>query len=376
MFGSWSMLTLQQYWWLIVSLLGSLLVFLLFVQGGQTLIYTLGKNEQERSLIINTLGRKWEFTFTTLVTFGGAFFASFPLFYATSFGGAYWLWMLILFCFIIQAIAYEYRSKPSNVFGHRTFEIFLFINGIFGSFFLGVAVATFFTGANFTVNDFHQSSWSNSFHGLEALINPTNVLLGLAVVFLSRVLALLYFIRNINNDSIILRIQRNLWYNAIPFLLFLLTFLTIIFTKSAFEYLPSTKVVYTLKYKYFLNLWNQPWLLVVFLTGVVLVLTGISMSLIKKSKKGILFAGSGVVITVLSLFLLAGLHNTSYYPSLTDIQSSLTIENSSSSRFTLITMSYVSLIVPFVFAYIYITWKAINKKQIDLEELSGESHKY
>ncbi|MBN1182698.1 MAG: cytochrome d ubiquinol oxidase subunit II [Bacteroidales bacterium] len=379
-----SHLFLQHYWWIIISFLASILVFLLFVQGGQTLIYTLGKNEKERTLIVNTLGRKWETTFTTLVTFGGAFFAAFPLFYSTSFGGAYWAWMAILICFTIQAFSYEYRTKPNNFLGQRTFEIFLFINGALGTFLLGVVVSTLFTGAEFSVNKLQLanlknpviSSWENGYHGLEALVNFQNICLGFAVFFLARVLALLYFINQVDNEAVINRTKNQLWLNSIPFVLFFLAFLVQLLLMQGYSYDAANSKVFSENYKYLYNLTSQPWLLILTVIGIALVLYGIIKSLLSKYLKGIWFAGIGVVITVFSLFILAGFNNTCYYPSTFDPQSSLTIENSSSSLYTLKAMAIVSLIVPFVVAYIYFAWKAINNKKISSEELEKESHIY
>ena len=376
MFESLSHLALQQYWWVIISLLAGCLVFLLFVQGGQTLIYTLGKNETERSLLVNSLGRKWEFTFTTLVTFGGAFFASFPLFYSTSFGGAYWVWMLILFCFVIQAVAYEFRSKPNNVFGPKVFEIFLFINGALGTLLLGTAVATFYSGSQFSVNVLNSSHWETPFHGLEAALNVFNLSLGLAVFFLARVLGILYFINNINNNEIFERAKKQLWYNAIPFVVFFLIFAIWLMLRKGFAYNPQTEEVFYESFKYWENLVSMPFVFLLFFTGVVLVLSGIILTLIKKYRKGIWLSGAGTILTVFSLFLIAGFNNTSFYPSLFNLQSSLTIQNSSSSKYTLTAMSYVSLFVPFVFLYIFAAWRAINKKQISAEELKEDTHIY
>ncbi len=375
---------LQHYWWFIISLLGALLVFLLFVQGGQTLIYTIGKTETERTMLVNALGRKWEFTFTTLVTFGGAFFASFPLFYSTSFGGAYWVWMAILFCFVIQAVSYEYRSKPNNFLGARTFEIFLFVNGLLGTVLLGTAVATFFTGSQFSVSKINLtnlsnpviSSWETPWHGLEAALNLHNLSLGLAVFFLARVLAILYFMNHVNHDQINARSRKQLLYNAIPFLFFFLTFVIWLFIRDGFAVNPTNGLVFMQKNKYLLNLIQMPVVLIMFLTGVVLVLWGITKSLLKTYTKGIWFTGFGTVLTVLSLFLIAGYNNTAYYPSTFNLQHSLTIFNSSSSKFTLTVMSFVSLLVPFVVAYIWYAWKSINVKKIDEEEIRTETHVY
>ncbi|NPA37672.1 MAG: cytochrome d ubiquinol oxidase subunit II [Chlorobi bacterium] len=372
MFESLSQLALQEYWWVLVSILGAVLVFLLFVQGGQTMISCLGKTDIERTMIVNSLGRKWEFTFTTLVTFGGAFFASFPLFYSTSFGGAYWVWMIILFAFIIQAVSYEYRTRPNNFFGERTYEKFLFVNGLIGTIFLGTAVATFFSGSEFSVNEMNQSQWELPTHGLEAALNFFNLSLGLAVFFLSRVLALLYFMNNINDDAIVERARKRLVINAGAFLVFFLTFVVWLMLRDGFAVNPETKEVYMEPYKYFNNLIGMPVVLIMFLAGVVMVLWGIFIGIKSASPNGIWFAGLGTVSTVLALFFLAGFHNTAFYPSTYDLQSSLTIENASSSHYTLTAMSYVSLMIPFVIAYIWYAWKAINVKPIDKEEMSAD----
>jgi len=376
MFETFSLLTLQQYWWLIVSLLGALFVFLTFVQGGGTLLFTIAKNETEKTLLVNTLGRKWEFTFTTLVTFGGAFFASFPLFYATSFGGAYWVWMAILFSFVIQAVSYEFRKKPSNFLGARTYEIFLFINGLLGPLLVGVAVGTFFNGAMFSLDDMNRVTWGTDFRGLEAVLTFHNVALGLAVLFLSRILGLLYFMNSVDNATIYERSKKHLLYNTIPFLVFFLYFLIALLFKDGFAYNPETGVVSIESYKYLHNLLAMPINTILFLIGVILVLYGIISTLLKGGTKGIWCGGIGTVFTVWALFILAGFNQTSFYPSVYDLQSSLTIENASSSRFTLVVMSYVSLFVPFVLGYIWIAWKAMNKKQMSTEELEQEHHVY
>ncbi|MCT4588642.1 MAG: cytochrome d ubiquinol oxidase subunit II [Carboxylicivirga sp.] len=378
MFGDLSHLALQQYWWVIVSLLGALLVFLMFVQGGQTLIYTIGKTGMERTMLVNTLGRKWEFTFTTLVTFGGAFFASFPLFYSTSFGGAYWVWMAILFAFVLQAIAYEFRSRPNNVFGARTYEIFLFINGLLGTVLIGTAVATFFTGSAFSVNEMNQSQWELKSHGLEAALNLHNLSLGLAVFFLARVLGLLYFMNSVKNEDVFNRAKKQLLFNGIPFLVFFLTFVIWLLLRDGFAVNPETSEVFMEEFKYFKNLLAMPLVLILFLIGVVGVLFGLGAGIFRKDcTKGIWTAGIGTVLTVFSLLLVAGFNNTAFYPSTFDLQSSLTIQNSSSSHFTLTAMSYVSLLVPFVFAYIWYVWKAMNNKPIDEEEMkSDDVHVY
>ncbi len=370
---------LQQYWWFLVSLLGALLVFLLFVQGGQTFLFTLAKNERERLMLVNAMGRKWEFTFTTLVTFGGAFFASFPLFYSTSFGGAYWVWIAILLFFVLQAVAYEFRTKPRNVLGKRTFEFFLYFNGIFGTILLGTAVGTFFTGSDFTANlhsltDLKQpiiSYWNNPWHGLEAILNARNVMLGLAVCFLARLLGLLYFINLIDEEDILKRAHRRLLYNTIPFLVFLLAFVISIFLSKGFAVNPETGQVYLEPYKYLKNFLEMPLLLIVFLLGVLSVLFGLGATLLCRTRKGIWFSGIGTVLTVLALLLSVGYNNTSYYPSSADLQSSLTIYNSSSSYFTLGAMSVVSLLIPFVLAYIWYTWRAMDKKKMTSAEFEA-----
>jgi cytochrome bd ubiquinol oxidase subunit II len=369
----------QHYWWILVSLLGAILVFLLFVQGGQTFIYQLGKTEKNRNILLNSIGSKWEFTFTTLVTFGGAFFASFPLFYSTSFGGAYWVWMIILFAFVIQAVSYEYRSKTANFLGRKTFDLFLFINGLLGTILLGAAVSTFFTGSHFVVNSNFHSSWTMSSRGLEAALNVQNLSLGLTVFFLARVLGLMYFLNTIDDKEIITPINKQLWYNAVPFVVFFLVFTTMLMLKNGFAVNPETKEVFMQQYKYFINLIEMPLVAGIFLIGVVLVLFGIIRTLLsieKYGEKAIWFTGLGTVLTVFSLFLLAGFNNTAYYPSVSDLQSSLTIENSSSSYYTLKAMSYVSLLIPFVLAYIFYMWRAINSKKVSEEELAKEEHIY
>jgi cytochrome d ubiquinol oxidase subunit II len=363
---------LQNYWWFIVSLLGSLLVFLMFVQGGQTFIFSLGKDTVSRTMIINTLGRKWEFTFTTLVTFGGAFFASFPLFYATSFGGAYWVWMAILFSFILQAVAYEYRSKPSNVYGSGTFDFFLLLNGSLGPLLIGVAVATFFTGSRFSLNVMNQTPWN----GLEALLNVKNLALGFAVLFLVRVNGLLYIINTIEDKKIEKDAHQKLIFNVIPFLVFFLFFVIAILASEGFASDAGTGAVSMEKFKYLHNFIGMPLVLVIFLAGVVGVLYGIAITVIKKSSKGIWFTGSGTVLAVLSLLLVAGYNGTAFYPSTFDLQDSLTIRNASSSQFTLKAMTIVSILIPFVLTYIWYAWKSINNRKIDAEEMRSEEHVY
>lgn len=376
MFESFSLLTLQQYWWLIVSLLAAFFVFLTFVQGGGTLLFTIAKTETEKTLLINTLGRKWEITFTTLVTFGGAFFASFPLFYSTSFGGAYWVWMAILFSFIIQAVSFEFRSKPANFLGARTYEIFLFINGMLGPLLVGVAVGTFFNGAMFSLDNMNRVTWGTEFRGLEAVLNFHNVALGLAVLFLARVLGLLYFINSVENTVMFERSKKHLLYNTIPFLAFFLYFLIALLFKDGVAYQPENGAMAIEPFKYLHNLLALPVNTIMLLTGVVLVLYGIISTLLKGVTSGIWFTGSGTVLTVWALLILAGFNQTSFYPSVYDLQSSLTIENASSTKFTLVAMSYVSLFVPFVIGYIWIAWKAMNNKQISSEELEQDHHSY
>ena len=376
---------LQHYWWFIVSLLGGILVFLLFVQGGNSMVYCLGRSESERKMIMNSTGRKWEFTFTTLVTFGGAFFASFPLFYSTSFGGAYWLWMIILFSFVLQAVSYEFQSKEGNLLGTKTYRAFLIINGVAGPFLLGAAVATFFTGSDFLISKENLgdtlmpviSQWGNGWHGLDALANPWNWVLGLAVFFLARVLGILYIMNNINDENLRCRASVQLWGNAIPFVLLFVIFLVYVVLKDGFAVDPATGVILMEPYKYLHNLLDMWYVLLLLLVGVILVLYGIIRTLVSKSYiYGIWPAGIGVVVTVLSLLLCAGWNNTAYYPSTADLQSSLTICNSSSSLFTLRTMAYVSILVPFVLAYIVYAWRCIDSKKIDAKEMEQDGHLY
>ena len=376
---------LQHYWWFVVSLLGALLVFLLFVQGGNSLLFCLGKTEEQKKMMINSTGRKWEFTFTTLVTFGGAFFASFPLFYSTSFGGAYWLWMIILFSFVLQAVSYEFQSKAGNLLGKTTYRTFLVINGVVGPVLLGGAVATFFTGSNFYINKGNIadaampviSQWANGWHGLDALLNPWNVVLGLAVFFLARILGALYFINNINEDDLVKRCRRALWGNTALFLVFFLAFVIRTLLADGYAVRPETGEVFMEPYKYLTNFLQMPVVLLVFLVGVVAVLWGIIRTLWKPAfDKGSWFAGAGTVLTVLALLLVAGYNNTAYYPSTHDLQSSLTLANSCSSQFTLKVMAYVSILVPFVLAYIFYAWRSIDNRKIDAKEMEEGGHAY
>jgi len=372
-----SYLFLQYYWWAVGSLLCGLLVFLMFVQGGQTLIYTLAKDDDSRSILINALGRKWEFTFTTLVVFGGTMFAAFPLFYSASFGGGYWLWMIFLFCFIIQAVSYEFRMKAGNIYGHKTFEWFLMINGTLGPFLAGVIVATFYSGAAFSLSQYHTVIWHTSLRGLEALIQPFNLVLGVTVLLLSRTLALLYFANNIRNDKISAEIKKHLWINGLLFVIFFLLFIAWLMFRDGYIVDINTAGISMVPYKYFWNLIQLPAVLIIFLSGVILVLTGIILTLFFDSIQGIWYSGTGTVLAVCALVLIAGWMNTPFYPSTSDMQSSLTIFNASSSHYTLKTMFYVSLFIPVVFAYIFYAWRAINNKPIDSDELKTKDiHKY
>ncbi|MEG1611940.1 MAG: cytochrome d ubiquinol oxidase subunit II [Alistipes sp.] len=379
-----TLILLQHYWWFLISVLGALLVLLLFVQGGQGLLYTIGNSELERTMIVNSFGRKWEFTFTTLVTFGGAFFASFPLFYSTSFGGAFYVWMAILLVFVIQAVAYEFRRKAGNLFGEKTYNIFLIINGIAAPLLIGTAVGTLFTGANFTVDRLNIanlggntaiSQWTTPWHGLEALADYRNVALGLAVVFLSRMVACHYLLNNIDDETIRSRSRRESLYAAAPFLLFFLTFLISLLFASGWTVEPATGIISAEPYKYLHNLLALPAVTGTLLVGVVLVLWGILKGW-QASRKAIWFSGIGTVLTVLALLLCAGWNNTAYYPSLSDMQSSLTIYNSSSSEFTLVVMSIVSLLIPFVLGYIWYAWRAIDRQSITRKEVEQDDHLY
>ena len=377
---------LQHYWCFIVSLLGALLVFLLFVQGANSVARSLGVTEEGRRLVYNSTGRKWEFTFTTLVTFGGAFFASYPLFYSTSFGGAYWLWMIILFTFVLQAVSYEFQNKIGNFLGPKTFQFFLTFNGIVGPLLLGGAVATFFEGSNFIVDKANLvdagaitpviSRWANASHGLDALLNPWVLVLGFAVVFLARVLGILYVMNNVDDEDIRSRGSVRLIGAAVPFLVLFVAYLVHVLLKDGYAY-NAEGVIYMEPYKYLNNFLEMWYLLIVLLIGVVLVLFGIGKTIFsKKYICGIWPAGIGTVLTVLALLLSCAWNNTAYYPSTADLQSSLTMANSCSSEFTLRTMFYVSLLVPFVLAYIVYAWRAIDKKKITKDELQGDDHAY
>ncbi|MBR7030420.1 MAG: cytochrome d ubiquinol oxidase subunit II [Prevotella sp.] len=377
---------LQHYWCFIVSLLGAILVFLLFVQGANSVARSLGWTEEGRRLVYNSTGRKWEFTFTTLVTFGGAFFASFPLFYSTSFGGAYWLWMIILFTFVLQAVSYEFQNKIGNFLGPKTFQFFLTLNGIVGPLLLGGAVATFFEGSNFIIEKNNLidagaitpiiSRWANASHGLDALLNPWVLVLGFAVVFLARVLGILYVINNVNDEDIRSRGSVRLIGAAVPFLVLFVAYLVHLLLKDGFAYNPETGVIFMEPYKYLNNFIEMWYLLVLLLIGVVLVLFGIGKTIVSKDYIGGIWpAGIGTVLTVLALLLCCAWNNTAYYPSTADLQSSLTLQNSCSSEFTLRTMFYVSLLVPFVLAYIIYAWRAIDAKKLDKDEINSD-HAY
>ena len=376
---------LQHYWCFIVSLLGAILVFLLFVQGANSVASSLGWTEEGKRLVYNSTGRKWEFTFTTLVTFGGAFFASFPLFYSTSFGGAYWLWMLILFTFVLQAVSYEFQNKLGNFLGPKTFQFFLTLNGIVGPLLLGGAVATFFEGSNFIIEKNNLidataitpiiSHWANASHGLDALLNPWVLVFGFAVVFLARVLGILYVMNNVNDEDIRSRGSVRLIGAAVPFLVFFLAYFIHLLLKDGFAY-DDTGRIFMEPYKYLNNLISMWYLLIILLIGVVLVLFGIGKTIVSKDYVGGIWpAGIGTVLTVLALLLCSAWNNTAYYPSTADLQSSLTLSNSCSSEFTLRTMFYVSLLVPFVLAYIVYAWRAIDAKKLDKDELHND-HAY
>ncbi|MBQ2193171.1 MAG: cytochrome d ubiquinol oxidase subunit II [Prevotella sp.] len=376
---------LQHYWWFIVSLLGALLVFLLFVQGANSCMRSLGWTEEGKRLVINSTGRKWEFTFTTLVTFGGAFFASFPLFYSTSFGGAYWLWMLILLTFVLQAVSYEFQNKLGNFLGPRTFQFFLVLNGLLGPLLLGGAVATFFEGSNFLISKDNMidasaitpiiSRWANASHGLDALLNPWVLVFGLAVMFLARVLGILYVMNNVNDEDIRSRGSVRLIGAAIPFVILFVTYLVHLLLKDGYA-VDANGLIVMESNKYLHNLLDMWYILIILLAGIALVLFGIGKTVWSKDYNGGIWpAGIGTVLTVLCLLLIAGWNQTAYYPSTADLQSSLTIDNSCSSEFTLRTMFYVSFFVPFVLAYIVYAWRAIDKKKLDKEEL-GDDHAY
>ncbi|EHH4106476.1 cytochrome d ubiquinol oxidase subunit II [Campylobacter coli] len=365
---------LQIYWWVILSLLGGLLVFMFFVQGGQTLIDELSSDELEKTMLVNSLGRKWELGFTTLVLFGGAAFAAFPLFYSTSFGGAYWAWLCILFCFILQAVAYEYRKKENNVYGSKTYEVFLKINGYLGVFLIGVTISSFFSGSHFVLNEHNFVSWQNSLRGLELLFNPFNYLLGIALVFLSRILGAAYFMNNIKDENIKAKAVRKLSINSILFLPFFLGFLAWIFIKEGFG-VDEKGIVSMTENVYLYNFLDNILFAILFIVGVVFVLLGMVQGS-KGCSKTIFTLGFGSVLAVFALFLSIGLGSSAFYPSLSDLQNSLTIRNASSSYYTLSVMAYVSLLVPFVLAYIIYVWNAMDRVKITREEMKDSEHLY
>jgi cytochrome d ubiquinol oxidase subunit II len=376
MIGNLEWSTLQQLWWLIVSLVGSLFVFLTFVQGGQTLILTLARSDDEKSLIVNSLGRKWELTFTTLVLFGGALYAAFPLFYATSFGGAYWVWIAILLTFVVQAVSYEFRRKPNNFLGQRTYEIFLLVNGTVGILLIGAAVGTFFTGSNFRLNDYNLVQWTHALRGLEAAFNPFNVSFGLFLVFLARVLGSLYLAGNVEDAELLKRLRGASFNNlllALPFLLFMLVKLA---TMDGFAIDSATRSVSMVAGKYLDNLLAMPMVLVLLLAGLAFVILGVVLNRFTASRRGIWPAGLGTVLTCLAIFFLAGYNNTPFYPSKVDLDSSLSIYNASSSHYTLTMMSYVALLVPFVLAYIVWVWRQMDARKLTIEEVRGDRKSY
>jgi cytochrome d ubiquinol oxidase subunit II len=353
-----------------MSVVGSVLVFLLFVQGGQTLISTLGKTDEEQNMVVNAIGRKWEFTFTTLVLFAAGMFASFPLWYSVSLGGAYYAWKIFLVCFVLQAVSFEFRRKKGNLLGRKTYDWFLRINGFLGTFLLGIVVATFFTGSDFIRNEYNLSHWGSEWYGLDLLFNFTNITLGISILFLARTLGALYIISNIESENILVRAKKQVLINATVFLVFFLYFLIRILLKDGYAYNPETGEVFMEPYKYLNNYLQMPFSLFLLLTGVVFLLYGIFIAWFRNSKKGIWFSGFGTFTAVLSIFWILGYNNTAFYPSF-DLQSSLTIENASSSHYTLTAMSYISLFVPVVIAYIYFTWRAIDKHKITKKLMQG-----
>jgi len=374
MIGSLDLVILQQIWWLLASVVGSLFLFLTFVQGGQSLLWQVAKNDTEKGLVINSLGRKWELTFTTLVLFGGALFAAFPKFYATSFGGAYWVWILILFTFIVQAVSYEFRKKPGNFFGAWTYELFLFINGSVGILLIGAAVGTFFTGSNFTLNEYNQVTWTNPLRGLEAAFSVFNLSLGLFLVFNARVLGSMYLVNNIDFSTVPefeKRLRKACFVNllcALPFLLYVLVSLLIM---KGFG-VDAEGTVSLVASKYLHNLLAMPHVLVLLLAGLLLVVWGVILTGLKTSTKGIWFGGLGTVLVGLAVFFLAGYNNTPFYPSKVDLQSSLTIYNASSTHYTLTVMTYVALVIPVVLAYIAYVWKLMDAKKVGIDDATGD----
>jgi cytochrome d ubiquinol oxidase subunit II len=376
---------LQHYWWLLVSLLGAILVFLMFVQGGQSLLFGIAKNNDEKTLLINALGHKWELTFTTLVTFGGAIFASFPLYYSTSFGGAYWLWMAILFLFVIQAVSFEYRGKAGNLLGAKSYETFLFLNGLLGTILIGVAVGTFFTGGSFVMNKMSItnianpviSHWTNGWHGLDAIAVPFNLLMGIVVYLAARTLGLLYVIKQIDLDSLVKKAKVQIKVTGVAFVLGFVALLAALFTMTGYSVSPENGLISPVRYKYFFNMVELIWPAIMLVTGVVLVLTGIGTALFFKGKNSFFITGGGVVLAVWSILICAAFNNTAFFVSNIDIQQSLTLYNSSSSEFTLKVMAYASLFIPFVLGYVIFVWRSLTKTKMSNEDISlPDSHKY
>ncbi|HBG23866.1 MAG: cytochrome C oxidase assembly protein [Bacteroidetes bacterium GWF2_41_61] len=376
---------LQHYWWLLVSLLGAILVFLMFVQGGQSLLFGIAKNNDEKTLLINALGHKWELTFTTLVTFGGAIFASFPLYYSTSFGGAYWLWMAILFLFVIQAVSFEYRGKAGNLLGAKSYETFLFLNGLLGTILIGVAVGTFFTGGSFVMNKMSItnianpviSHWTNGWHGLDAIAVPFNLLMGIVVYLAARTLGLLYVIKQIDLDSLVKKAKVQIKVTGVAFVLGFVALLAALFTMTGYSVSPENGLISPVRYKYFFNMVELIWPAIMLVTGVVLVLAGIGTALFFKGKNSFFLTGGGVVLAVWSILICAAFNNTAFFVSNIDIQQSLTLYNSSSSEFTLKVMAYVSLFIPFVLGYVIFVWRSLTKTKMSNEDISlPDSHKY
>jgi len=376
---------LQHYWWILVSLLGALLVFLMFVQGGQSLLLGSTKNRDEKTLLVNAFGHKWELTFTTLVTFGGAIFASFPLYYSTSFGGAYWLWIIILFLFVMQAVSYEYRGKAGNILGAKTFETFLFLNGLFGTILIGVAVGTFFTGGSFVMDKMNItdtfkptiSYWTNSWHGLDAVANPFNLLMGIVVFLAARTLGLLYVIMQIDSPGLVSRCKTQVKITGTAFVLLFVVLLGALFTLTGYSVSPANGFISPVKYKYFFNMTQLIWPAILLLTGVVLVLWGLLTSFFSTGKYSFYITGGGVVLAVWSILICAAFNNTAFFVSTVDVQNSITLYNSSSSEFTLKVMAYASLMIPFVIGYIVFVWRALTKVKMSAEEIGKtDSHRY
>ena len=375
MFGNLAHSQLQELWWIVVSLVGSLFVFMTFVQGGQCLLGSIAKTDRQKTLVINSLGRKWELTYTTLVLFGGAFFAAFPKFYATSFGGAYWVWIAILFTFTLQAVSYEFRKKEGNLLGSRVYEIFLFINGAFGILLIGAAVGTFFTGSSFQINAFNLGSWKHPLRGLEAAMVPFNLAMGLLLVFLARALGAMYLVNNIRHKGIEENARSAAFRNFLCLVPFLLYILYSLLTMQGFALDPATGVISLEKGKYFANLMAMPVVMLLLMAGILLIAGAAVITGYTDKRMGIWLAGPGTVFTCLAIFFLAGFNNTAFYPSIYDLQSSLTIYNASSSHYTLTAMSYIALAVPFVLAYIAWVWKLMDAKKIDASEFEGETAK-